>query len=353
MSEKTKKIVSALFILLSISAVIIIAFSNPEMGNAWEALSKLSLPWLGGLLLCWFTYVLFEAAGTWTCLRSRGCGISLIRVLWTVLIGMYYSDITPGAAGGQPMQVNSLRKAGVPVGYGTLALTIRFVSNQFTICMISLVLYLMNREFILTQLGGFIWAARIGWLINFASVPLVLLAAFRKKWILKAAEKLIRLGEKTHLVRDPAALQEQTVKVLDAYHEALTELVHHPGEIMVQILYSVISLTALTGTVVFIYYAFGQSGTGAVKVLTLSCLLYVSASYTPLPGASGAQEGGFLVYFRGIFLEGTIGLTLLVWRFFTFYLFLIVGVFAVLYERVLIKKEQRKAAAEEVSGDPA
>ena len=75
-------------------------------------------------------------------------------------------------------------------------------------------------------------------------------------------------------------------------------------------------------------------------MLTLSALLYVSASYTPLPGASGAQEGGFLLYFREIFRDGTIGLGLLVWRFFTYYIFLIVGVFAVLYERVLLKREK-------------
>ena len=79
MSPKLKKILSFLFILLSVSAVLIIAFSNPEMGNAWDAISRLELPWVGGLLLCWFVYVLFEAAGTWSCLRERGYSISLFR----------------------------------------------------------------------------------------------------------------------------------------------------------------------------------------------------------------------------------------------------------------------------------
>ena len=346
MSPKIKKNLSFLFIMLSVSAVVIIAFSNKEMGNAWDAISRLSLPWLAGLLLCWFTYVLFEAAGTWSCLRSRGCRIGLIRVLWTVLVGMYYSDITPSAAGGQPMQVNSLRKAGIPVGYGTLALTIRFVTNQFMICMITLVLYLLNRDFVREQLGGVIWAARIGWLINFASVPLVLLAAFRKKWISKLAVKLIRLGAKIRLIRDPEGVTKRTMEVLDTYHEALTELMHRPKEILAQILCSGVSLLGLTGSVVFTYYAFGQSGTPAVQVLALSCLLFVSASYTPLPGASGAQEGGFLLYFRGIFRDGTIGLALLIWRFFTFYIYLIVGVFTILLEKVILRREAKKRKAD-------
>ncbi len=349
MSPKVKKILSFLFILLSVSAVVIIAFSNQEMGNAWEALSRLNVLWIAGLVGCWLVFALFEATGTWNCLRSRGHKIGLIRVFWTVLIGMYYSNITPSAAGGQPMQVNSLRKAGIPVAHGTLALTIRFVTNQFMICAIGLTLFLINRTAVHEQLGGAIWAVRIGWLINFASVPLVLLAAFREKWIKKLAGKLVKLGHKLHMVKDPEASLEKIYEVLDTYHEALRELVHHPKEILTQMACSGISLLGLTGSVVFTYYAFGQSGTPWILVLTLSCLLYVSASYTPLPGASGAQEGGFLLYFRGIFRDGTIGLALLIWRFVTYYLFLITGVFAVLYEKVILRREAKQTAVSDDS----
>ena len=340
MKPNLKKILSILFIVLSISAVIFLALRNQELSDIGTAFSQMNLWWLLCVFFCWLAYTVFDGLNYWCYLRRAGFKISIGRAINVALIGFYYSNITPSAAGGQPMQVNSLRKAGIPVGYGTLALTIRFVTNQFMICMISLVLYLLNRDFVCGQLGGVIWAARIGWLINFASVPLVLLAAFRKKWITNLADRLIRLGTKIRLVRDPEKLKEKTAEVLDTYHEALAELIHHPKEILAQILCSGISLLGLTGSVVFTYYAFGQSGTPAVRVLTLSALLYVSASYTPLPGASGAQEGGFLLYFREIFRDGTIGLGLLVWRFFTYYIFLIVGVFAVLYERVLLKREK-------------
>ena len=87
MNPKVKRILSILFIAVSVSVVVIIAFSNKEMGNAWEAISRLDLHWIGGLFLCWLVYAMLEAAGTWNCLRRRGCKISLIKVFWTVLIG--------------------------------------------------------------------------------------------------------------------------------------------------------------------------------------------------------------------------------------------------------------------------
>ena len=346
MRPKVKKILSALFILLSVSAVIIIAFSNQELGDAWGAISRLDIRWLAGIFLCWVCYALFEAMGTWAYLRRQGFSIHLPRVLGVTLIGFYYSNITPSAAGGQPMQVNSLRKAGIPVGYGTLAITARFVTNQLMICVISLAALLWNREFVYGQLGGAIWAVRAGWIINFASVPLVLLAAFRRKWIQKLGEKLIGLGVRIRVIRDREGAVAKLTEVLDTYHEALTELLHHPKQILVQVLCSTVSLLGLTGSVVFTYYAFGQSGTPWTQVLTLSCLLFISASYTPLPGASGAQEGGFLLYFAGIFREGTIGLALLIWRFFTYYLFLIVGVFVVINEKFLLQREQKRVVSD-------
>ena len=128
--------------------------------------------------------------------------------------------------------------------------------------------------------------------------------------------------------------------VLDTYHQAMHDLLKRPGQITVQFLCSFISLLAMTGTVIFVYHAFGQQGTKWDQLLTLSCLLYVSASYTPLPGSSGAQEGGFVLYFGKIFMNGTIGMALLTWRFFTFYLFLIVGVGTVVLEKIIIKREK-------------
>ena len=154
------------------------------------------------------------------------------------------------------MQINSLRKEGIPVEYGTLALTVRFVMNQFSVCMIGLVLFLIHKDFVYQQLGGAIWAARIGWLINFASVPLVLLAAFKRNWIQKFSEFLIVRLEKMHIVRNKDVTISKVTEILDTYHSALLDLMHSPGQILLQFACSTVSLLGLFSTVIFVYYAF-------------------------------------------------------------------------------------------------
>ena len=202
--------------------------------------------------------------------------------------------------------------------------------------------FLLNKDFVYQQLSAAIWFVYIGWIINFAAVPLVLLAAFKRQWVQKLAEFLIGLLEKIHLIRNREMSISKVTEVLDTYHTALLNLMHSPGQILLQFACSTVSLFGLFGTIVFVYYAFGQSGTPWYHILTLSSLLFISASYTPLPGASGAQEGGFLLYFQGIFKDGTIGLALLIWRFFTFYLYLIVGVFTILLEKIILRREAKK-----------
>ena len=337
-----KKVLSLLLVVASIVLVISIAFSNSELEDAWKALESLDPIWVLGIFGCWFAYMFFDALSGWVYLRSVGFKISIGRAVNACLIGFYYSNITPSSAGGQPMQVNSLRKAGIPVGYGTMTATIRFACNQFAICAMSMTFWLLNRNFVLQQLGDKVWLARLGWMINFAGVPLCLMAAYQRNLIQRISNWMIRLGVKIHLVKNEEAAVATTTNVLDTYHAALMDLARRPLQIMVQLLCSCFSMLGLIGAIYFVYHAFGFSGTPWYHLLTVSFLLYISASYTPLPGASGAQEGGFLLYYDGIIPGDRIGLALLVWRFFTYYMFLIVGVVMVIWEKILISIERRR-----------
>ncbi len=350
MKPKLKKILSILFIVLSISAVIFIALRNQELSDIGSAFSRMNLWWLACVFFCWLAYTVFDGFNYWCYLHRSGFKISIGRAINVALIGFYYSNITPSAAGGQPMQVNSMRKAGIPVGYGTMAVTIRFISNQLMISAMSLGLLLYNREFVYERLQGAIWIVRFGWLLNFGAVPLVIFAAFKRNLIQRILNWLIRLLAKIRLIKKPDATIEKVSGILDTYNKALHDLMHMPGQILLQFACSFLSLLGLIGSIVFVYYAFGMDQITNVpwhQVLTLSSLLYVSASATPLPGASGANEGFFMLYYTNVFTEDIKGLALLVWRFFTYYLFLIVGVGTVILEKIILKHEKEKREQDE------
>ncbi len=325
MKPARHKLLNFLFIIGTMVLVFVIAFGNKELENAWEAIFTLRPSWLLGAFACWFSYLFFDAVGYHYFLRKQGYPIRLSFALYISLIGFYYGNITPGASGGQPMQIYYMSKRSVPIGVGTSGISMKFICNQFMIVLLSSILWLWNADFVNRQLAGVIWLVVIGWIINSAAVPLILLVAFHRPLVQNIGGFLIRVGARLRLIKDVSVATLKLNTTLDTYHASFLRLSRHPKQIFIQLGLSFLSVMGLMSVILCVYRAFGENGTPWNHLLAISFLLFLSASYTPLPGASGAQEGGFLVYYRRLFTQGSIGLALLVWRFMTYYLFLIVG----------------------------
>ena len=105
-------------------------------------------------------------------------------------------------------------------------------------------------------------------------------------------------------------------------------------------------LMSLMLVVLAVYHALGLQAVSNMQLITMGVLLYIGASYTPLPGASGAQEGGFAVMFRGIFPDALLFVALMIWRFCTYYLSVLAGAGLTIAENVsAIRKQRAKDAA--------
>ena len=213
-----KNLLSLLFIVLTLVIILVLAFSNSELTNAWDVLFTLDLKWVFCALLGWGAYMFFDMASLYYFLRKEKQNITLRYTLYVTLIGFYYSNITPGASGGQPLQVYYLSKRGVPVPIGTSAISIKFFAQQLMLVLMTTVLWLSNRGFINTQLASAKWAIYIGYAINFAAIPLILLVALHRPMVQAMIGFFVRLGAKMRLVKHP---EEQMLRIsagLDTYH---------------------------------------------------------------------------------------------------------------------------------------
>ena len=339
-----KKLLSFLFLFGTIAVVLVIAFSNSELTDAWQTLFTLNPKWVLAAFGGWATYVFFDAVSLYYFLRKQGRRVPFYYVLFVALIGMYYSNITPGAGGGQPMQIYYLSKKNVPVGIGTSAVAIRLLCMQFMVVSTGLLLWFFNREAMAAQLGHVKWIIIIGGIINFSAVPLILLIAFYRPPVQGLLNFGIRLGTKIRLVKDPVGLSIKANAILDSYHASILQVSKAPFQILVQMLLMGLSMFGQLSVPVSVYYAFGLSGTPWQHILAISYMIFWSASYMLPPGGSGAQEGGFLVYYSGIFTSGTIGLALLVWRFVGFYLGILLGpLLTCIYKFASRRKARREA----------
>ena len=342
MKSKRSGIISLLIVTLTIAVVLFAVIQSNDMRQVVSALRSMNPVWLALGILCYAGYIWSESAGLWFFLRGYGYRLSLPSAAHLSFCGLFYSNLTPGATGGQPMQIYRMSQRGIPVGTGTSALVVRFFFNQLCWSVMCAVLFLFNRAFCAGQMGGVAFWIVLGWVINTAGVLLVLAAAFRREWLEKLGAALIRWLTKKHWQAKRETWTERFHQTMDQYEEPIRDLVGNPRQIILQLVTSLLETLFLALVPLTVYGALGLSGTPWYRLLTVSYLVFVSASYTPLPGASGAQEGGFMLYYRNLFPDSVISAALLTWRFITFYLSLILGALDTLW--VHLRKSPGKFA---------
>ena len=309
MKPRTKKLLNFAFIFGTLAIVLLLGVNGQEMSGAMEALKSIGPEWIALCVLAWAAYLCIDAASVYFFLRRQGYHITVRYALFVSISGIYYSNITPGATGGQPMQVYYLKKRGIPIGIGTSALTVKFFSFQF----------------MLAALGTVLWILIFGYVYNVICVSFVLMMAVSKRLVWFFMKLIVHAGAKVRLCKDPAATLIKWEDVLETFHSSVLMITRRPMDLVVQLLLGGAQLLSMMLVIFFVYHAFGLSGASYGQLTALGIMLYTSAAYTPLPGASGAQEGVFALYFSQIFPDGIRLMALLLWRFFTYYLSLIVG----------------------------
>ena len=326
MKSGVKKLLNYALIFGTLIIVLLISANDQDLGAAFGAMRSIEGKWLVLCTVAFAGFMMMDALSIWYFLRRQGYRqVSLGYAVFVSITGLYYCNITPGASGGQPMQIYYLHKRGVPVGTGTSALVVRFFSFQFMLSVIATVLWIAHGPYIAEHVGSSMWIMIIGYVYNAVMVSFVVLVSVKKSIVGKVMGFIIRVGHKLHLIRNPEETRVKWLDVLDTFHDGIMVMKRRPLDFLIQIALGGLQLMSLMTVIWFVYRGLGLSGAGYGELVAVDVMEYISAAYMPLPGASGAQEGVFSIYFGRIFPGDLTLAALLTWRFFTYYISLIVG----------------------------
>lgn len=326
MNATTRKLLNFAFLFLTLGVVLYIGLKGNDIADLWNALQSFSLPYLTLCIAGWGGYVSMDALALHYFLRKQGHPITYRQSLYSSLIGIYYCNITPGASGGQPMQIYRMKQMGVPIGISGSALTVKFFCFQFMLLVAGAILWLFQGSFIATYISDGRWLIILGYVINFFSVGIVLFMAISKRGVRTIITLCIQIGARLRICKDPARSAAKWESHCSSFLSSVQLIRQRPKELFIQFGIALLQLFSLMSVTVFIYHAFGLLGTNNLQLITIGVLLYISASYTPLPGASGMQEGGFSLFFSGIFPSAYLFIALLIWRFSTYYISILIGI---------------------------
>ena len=261
----------------------------------------------------------------------------------TGIIGTYYNNITPLAVGGQPFEIYHLSKHGIHGGVASSLPIAAYITNQLSFVAlggISLGLYTSNVLKLPSSLAVFTDAFTAMTIIGMACCSvmplLVLLFCFMPKTCSKIVQFVMYLGGKLRIVRDPKKTTIKTIKVIIQNAECLKQLSKSPFILLSSFFLSFLEHILNASIAFFVLLAFtfpGELFGGAnpsfellyLQVLQICFMLFLSVSFIPTPGNSGAADLSFFNLFKQGLPAGFAFPAMAVWRFFSFYSSIIIG----------------------------
>ena len=129
---------------------------------------------------------------------------------------------------------------------------------------------------------------------------------------------------KLRIVKDVDAKLKFIDNEMEMYYNNFQFIKKRPVLILKMCFYTIIQLTVYFGISFVIYLAFGLSGSDFLTIISCQAFVLMISAFVPLPGALGAAEGSYVLFFKGIF-GSYVHLSTVIWRFLTFYLAIIAG----------------------------
>lgn len=323
-----KKIFNIALFGLSVGMLAYFCIADNNLVTLLHSLPSLNLLWLIGGAGCMLLYWFMDSRIIYHIIEHAYSGkYDGKRAFKITMIGQYFNSVSPFALAGQPMQLLAFSQQGVSSGIAISTLVRKFLIYQTTITLYSLFVIVVKFQFFQSKIQGFMALAFIGFLCQAGVVVIVALFTYNRTLTTKLINLVIWLLTKLHLVKKPKEASAKVQNQLEFYISNNKAM--QGNRVLSTKLYgfTVIQLTALFAVPFFIYKAFHNPGAPIIDIISAQSFVTMISSYTPLPGASGAAEGSFLVLFQLFFVPAIIRQAMLLWRLITYYSCILAGAF--------------------------
>lgn len=347
LKRKTKLIWQMVYIFGTLALIVFLGYTDPNFKNIGEYWDQFNFWWLGLGLLAIFLYWVVQAMVlnyTASFVDSR---IPFRRMFKATIIGEYYCAITPFSTGGQPIQIAYMKRYGIGVAKATSIVFIRFVGFTFSLCAFYIVSMIFNGERYYAEQPAIFWVTLAGFLVNLVSCSAIVLIMINRRFVERAGLFFIKWISKIKIFRRLSRMKEKYLHGVEEFAEAAVYLKNNKLKVLGMLGLSLVSVFFMFSITYLVYRALGLTEHNLIDLMSLQIFLYLAVSFFPTPGALGASEGGFLLFF-GAYFGSFVYVATILWRFCTYYASLLVGAGVVVADEVSkLRKPPEEAETQE------
>lgn len=309
--------------------ILVLYFTVDE--NTIQYLKKIDPLFLLIALLMHLAAMLFWALRIKLMSKSLGYKVKLRVCLNLVFANLLIAAVTPSQAGGEPVRIHELYKAGVKIGDATAVVIMERVLDAVYFGFAGALAILLLGDLLNQVSPGISTMMIIGWIFMMACV-VIFIQGVRNPEFLKRI--LMKISEYVHKIKKIERMDHlfgQIDKEVDNFHQSTIQFASHGkgGLIWGSI------FTVLFWVFEFLIASFILMGLGEPPFFVESFIVQLIIAILMLipltPGGSGVAEVSAISLY-GLFVDSSIvGVFVLLWRLILYYTNIIIGILASLW----------------------
>ena len=344
---KTKILTYSIFTLIFITtSYLSVLFMQKHFSTetAFFAFRPLTINVLLILVILLILYFVLDALRFLYVLKTLEIRVTLGYLIKLAFINMFLSNITPFATGGAFAQIYFLNKKNISIGDATAATTIKTMLPIIFFFITTPIILILDKNLLKIVPSG----NNLIYILSLVLLYILAIYGFYKvikntNILKKNLSKLLGLLEQKKMISKNKAEKFRNSSFLEIDIFALNIkrfLVGKKKYILLSIIFMVLYLFTL-----FIFPVILMKGLNSSisrgEIISIQILLTFVTYFAPTPGATGVAEGGFTLMFSNFVEKSDIVSLTFLWRFFTMYFGMIIGLL-IFYLEIVKNKLQSK-----------
>ena len=290
MKDKKNIIFTIIFIILIFFAYCFV-FKDYSLSKFMNAFYECKHGYLILALLCMFLWVFFEGLFLKVIFRKLNYKISWYQAIGYVFTEAYFSLVTPGSSGGQPVQMYEMGRDKIPYRVSSIVVFINTMFYKLSLVLIFFIGLIIYFKDFLYFSSIFKIMVLIGFLVNVIIITFFILLIYTKKLIISITKIITNILFRFGLVKNEEEFNNKIKESLDDYLKAASYIRTHRKTLFQT--FSIVFLQRLS--IMMVYYlvcrAFEVNSFSLVYAISIQAFLTVAMDSIPIPGGVIVGEG--------------------------------------------------------------
>lgn len=313
-------------LIIIITLIVIYITLKNDYNSIINLLFNSDVRWLLVGLFLVFGYIFFKAIMYYSIINFFK-EYSFLKTLGLQFITFFFNAATPFSSGGQPFIVYQLKKEGIRINRGTTIVTQGTILNQIAVIIFIFIAILINKIYNIYPMTPILMTTLfIGIIVN--SLVLIFGALISYNSVIGKAiiRFIIKVLYQLRIVKNKQERENKWFEAIESFNSSSKLLFKSKLYFIKLIILNILaylSIYLVPLTILFSFHNY-MAYDGIVSIV-LTCFTGMIGSYVPLPGGSGGQEFAFSMLFSKYITNPLLGSTMLLWRFLTYYLPMLIG----------------------------